>query len=469
MENRKTTEVVTITRINKLSLNENACDKIFTVLKQKLQLKNSAFLYQFVYLFNLSRLRNSTLSFIQRCFTIVSDNESFLELDYNSISKILASSELLITSEVEVFKVTKRWLNYNIEERSKNAKDLYLKARLHLLSAETIRRLLNDENFFEKGDCCAEILNQMLDCKEKKIFKFSSNYHTIRYCNQKYFKQLVLGGYNSTTSMTCNNVSCIDVNKLEDVEAFPPMITGRSFFEVVYLKGFIYAFGGWNINNDWIKSVDKYSLTSETWSQVAEMNDYRKHFCVCAFIDKVFIIGGSKDRVRTNSCLQFNTSDYSCKKVANINEARSIAACAVFKERIIVSGGWSNNGDDLNTVESYDVLPDKWSTMPNMNSGKVDHSLIVVKNKLFVISKSKDDWEVFDNMCKKFVTIKSPEFFCFPSKRAFSIENKIFVFNYKFTKIISYDTYINEWSEDNLFFEFTKNLQYFSSVKVPCF
>ena len=66
MENRKTTEVVTITRINKLSLNENACDKIFTVLKQKLQLKNSAFLYQFVNLFNLSRLRNSTLSFIQR-------------------------------------------------------------------------------------------------------------------------------------------------------------------------------------------------------------------------------------------------------------------------------------------------------------------------------------------------------------------------------------------------------------------
>ena len=97
MKNQKRIEVLTIIRINKFSLNKNACDKIFTTLKQKIELKDSAFVYQFVNLFNLSSLRNSTFSFIQRCFTIVSDNESFLELQYNFISKILSSSELLIT------------------------------------------------------------------------------------------------------------------------------------------------------------------------------------------------------------------------------------------------------------------------------------------------------------------------------------------------------------------------------------
>ena len=150
-------------------------------------------------------------------------------------------------------------------------------------------------------------------------------------------------------------------------------------------------------------------------------------------------------------------------------EPRSRAACAVFQERVLVSGGCNNNGQNvLSSVESCDVLPNKWSTMPNMNSGKTNHSLVVVKNKLFVISERKDDWEVFDNISKQFITIKPPEFYCFLSKRAFSIENKVFVFNKKFTKIISYDTNKNEWSEEKLFCEFTKNLQHFSNVKVPC-
>ena len=108
MKNRKTTELLKITRLNKFSLNENACDKVYTVLKQKLQFKKSAFVYQFVNLFNLSSLRNLTFSFIQRCFTIVSIDESFLELEYKFISKILASSKLLITSEIEVYKVIER-------------------------------------------------------------------------------------------------------------------------------------------------------------------------------------------------------------------------------------------------------------------------------------------------------------------------------------------------------------------------
>ena len=95
-------------------------------LKEKLQLKNAATVYQFVNLLNLPRLQNLTLSYIERWLTIVTNNESSLELEYNLISIILASSELLITSEIEVFKVANRWLNHNIEERSKHAEDLLL-------------------------------------------------------------------------------------------------------------------------------------------------------------------------------------------------------------------------------------------------------------------------------------------------------------------------------------------------------
>ena len=55
-------------------------------------------------LFKTSNLKNSINSYIERCFSIVSDNENFLEKDYKFLSKILASSEFHITLEIEVIK-----------------------------------------------------------------------------------------------------------------------------------------------------------------------------------------------------------------------------------------------------------------------------------------------------------------------------------------------------------------------------
>ena len=99
-----------------------------------------------------------------------------------SISKILASSELSITSEIEVFKVAERWLNYNIKERSKYAKDILLKVRLHLLSKDTVRLLLDDSTFFIKDDDCVEILNKY--CEDISFLNTSSAYQKSRCCNQ---------------------------------------------------------------------------------------------------------------------------------------------------------------------------------------------------------------------------------------------------------------------------------------------
>ena len=150
------------------------------------------------------------------------------------------------------------------------------------------------------------------------------------------------------------------MKKLGDVEAYPPMKTVRKYQKLVHVKGDLYVFGGQVGKFNWIKSVDKFSLTSNTWSQVAEMYDDRKGFCTCAFMDKIFLFGGGdkgdKNRVATNSCLQFDTSDYSWNEVSGMNNARWGAACAVYEERIVVSGGSDNNYNTLNTVESYNFI-----------------------------------------------------------------------------------------------------------------
>ena len=52
-------------------------------------------------------------------------NENFLHLDFSIVAKILASSELNIHSEVEVYNAANTWLKYNSEERSKYTNNCY--------------------------------------------------------------------------------------------------------------------------------------------------------------------------------------------------------------------------------------------------------------------------------------------------------------------------------------------------------
>ena len=466
MVNENKQNSIAVARLNKFSLNEDASSKISTKILIKLQIKNAASVYLFVNLFSFQSIHKTTLMFIECCFTVVSDTDSFKQLDYTSISKILASSSLFITSEIEIFKVAERWLNYDIEERSKYAKDILLKVRLHLLSKDTIQQLIDNSKIFKKDYDCVKILNGILYCEDISSVNTSSVYQKSRYCIRKSFNILVCGGFQLDSQFLSNSVSCIDLNNLGDVETYPPMITGRVFLKVVYVKGDLYVFGGRDSKLNRIVSVDKYSLTTKTWCQIAEMYDSRIDYCVCAFMDKIFFIGGNKDGVQINFCLQFDTYDYSWKEVSGINKERSCAACAVYEERIVVSGGLENDFRTLNTVESYDVIPDKWSSMPNMNSGKSNHSLVVVMNKLFIISERENTCEVFDNVCKMFVTIKSPKLSRDDtSTRAYSIGKKIFVFQNESPNFICFDTDTNEWSEESC--EVTKDICLFSCVKVP--
>ena len=181
-------------KFSKLTLTENLNFKACRTIKEKRQINNAASFYQIASLFNLLGLCKATYNYLERCFTSVVTTENFLESDYTSISKILASSGLLITSEIEVFDSVHIWLNYNIDRRSKHAKNLLPKVRFNLLSDDTIELSLNKSTLFTKTGKLITINKQVLDCNENfKLHKSITN-PTSRYCNQKMFNILICGG-----------------------------------------------------------------------------------------------------------------------------------------------------------------------------------------------------------------------------------------------------------------------------------
>ena len=451
-------------KLSKFLLDDENSNETCVFRKEKISTENVACFYQLANIFNLPVLHKTTFEYIDRSLTIINDVQSFQELDYTCISKILASSELLITSELEVYYTADKWLNYVIKDRSNYAKNILKKVRLQLLSGPTLEYLLNETTFFSRNDECIKLLNEFLDSKIKLSKNNLGVSKSSRYHSRKEFGIFICGGYDVHKLSAINDVEVINMNGNTNVTVLPKMIRERSSPKVVCVKGEIYVFGGFSTKNKGITSVDKYSPTSKTWSEVAQMNDNFFGFCICKFLNIIYVFGGITNKVVLDSCLKFDTRDYSLGEVSRMKEARDCAACAVFEERVVVSGGWNNRNTTLSTSESYDVIPDRWSSLPNMNSSKGSHSLVVVKIKLFVISQTTYSFEVFDNICKRFITLNPPNLNCYSIST--SIGNRIYIFKEEDSKLISYDVDKNEWLEESC--EVTENLKEFSVVKVPC-
>ena len=83
---------------------------------------------------------------------MLAETNNFIELDFFTVSKILTSSELNITSELEVFYAADKWLTYNITNHSRFAKSLLQKVRLPLLSYHALHYLLNRTSSFTAID-----------------------------------------------------------------------------------------------------------------------------------------------------------------------------------------------------------------------------------------------------------------------------------------------------------------------------
>ena len=436
-------------------------------LKGKTNVQNLLTIYKLTKVFNLKTLAEKYFRYIESCFTMLAETPNFLELDYSIVARVFGSNNLHITTELEVFNSANGWLSYNINKRKSHAKNLLLKVRLPLLSDHCLRYILKRSSSLSENEDCVAMLKEVLENKEKFIKKNSSFCYSHRYCSHSNFSLLVFGGLVKASAKTVGNVSKISGRNLQHVTPLSSLPRPRLNSMAVCVKDEVYVFSG---EFDWrqVKSVERYSIVTDTWHKVDDMYDGRGWYCICAFMDKIFVLGGTHQYMdSTNTCLQFNTKDCEWKEVAGMNEARRKSACAVFEGRIVVAGGRDDADVRLNSVESYDVHADEWHHMPNMIRFKIHHRLVVVRNKLLVIGPMS--CEVFDNESKTFVALRLPGGMetRFQLSQVIAIGRKFFVFQTWKKPMYYFDADRDEYIKTNLKYKISN----FSCVKIPwiCF
>ena len=440
-------------------------------IKDNLNITTAILYYKLAYVYNLQNLNETTMMYIERCFSVVAETRSFLELDFSLVKKILYSSELHITSEIEVFNAVDVWVSYKTEERRSFAEELLLTVRLPLLSDLALNYLLSKSSLCKINECKA-MIESVLHNRENIVKKHSSI--TSRHCNQRLFNILVC-----EKSQGVRSLKQINCEASKSITTYDTVAEADRLLKAVCLKGDIYIFvmNSILVVNTMIK-LKKYSKSFSTWEDVVDLN-YRHGFCACVLINEIMVIGGvSKREVRgeiiyehLNSCIHYDTNDLKCNEVSNMNQSRHEAACTVYDGKIVVSGGLSDIRNQYieltDTVEIYDHIANRWSNMPSMVKIRNNHSLVAIKSKLYVIGSNCRTCEVFDKTTNKFTMFKAPPSlnYHFSKVGATSIGNKIVVFGKDDSKILLYDTDNDDWNEESC--EQLKGHFYTSCIKMP--
>ena len=428
-------------------LSEELENMVCSFIQKEINIENSIALYQFIRSPKFSKLCKR---YIDCSFLMVAESKNFLQLSYDAVLKILSSSQLNITSEIEVFRSADKWISYDFVDRIKYAKLLLSKVRLHLLPNEALDYVLNELSTFRQSIECIFIIRDILKDKQsyRKNNEFSHDNDT-RICNQSMFDIVAYDKYDSSSfkAFQCNHFT-EEFIKLKDLNQ---MNDHYHHFNVCFYKGHIYACI--ILAHESQMKFAKYCIKSNDWETLSEFNGlvlYRMSFCV--FIDKLYLLGGYVFR-EAKDCSAFDTVNNDLKTLKSMNEARCSAACTVFKERIIISGGHGNEIEQLTSVEAYNHVADRWSSMPNMVEGRFRHVLFAAQNKLFAIGGMESaSCEVYDSRSKVFVLLKSPKgVLSFDFKNAagaFCYRNKILVYQSNSPTIAFYDIEKQEWCEE---------------------
>ena len=167
MEHFKTYSSFKLSKMAHLLNSEYSKNKVSRSVSKQLDVGNVCF---YNGISNIFSVRNCSLSYIELWFSSVAENKSFLDMNLNQLKRVIASSELNITTELEVVNSVDSWIKHDQKERMKFAIELIQNIRLYLLPDHALRNLLTSEYSFSECQNCKVHLKKSIENKKKQSY-----------------------------------------------------------------------------------------------------------------------------------------------------------------------------------------------------------------------------------------------------------------------------------------------------------
>ncbi|XP_068760667.1 kelch-like protein 3 [Montipora capricornis] len=414
------------------------------VLCNKLNSSNAISTYHFAEKFECGELVSRTKSFIFENFLAITKTEDFAKLSKEEVKMWIASDDIGVSAEEDVFEIILSWIDDDKIERRNYFAELFDKVRLVYVSRDYLRCNIMTNYLVNDNKECLNLVKNALQCagtktphylirprkaletpvivvcvagftKEENVLcyyfpqenrwvraqssasipAFTSGIvscHGMLYCLSKEGKSLSLVCYDSF----------LDSWKTTSYEEF------RTLISVFVTNETIYTLLSEDIvccpecvslrsqgdklccDKTHLSFIAKYSPQSDSWTDIASFDlKSRSAICIVATDNYIYFVGGYADDrfevLREVDRYDLNTKSW--EKIADLQVPRWYAHGAAAHRNIFIVGGVDRYSGPEN-CEMYDASANEWHFIAKLRKTPFDHynpCLLGVDDKLYSI------------------------------------------------------------------------------------
>ncbi len=164
------------------------------------------------------------------------------------------------------------------------------------------------------------------------------------------------------------------------------MKQSRWCFCSVVLNDTIYALGGKNYYNHYLRSCERYDRQLNEWSTVADMKSGRDG-ASAAVINGCIYVAGGWNRGVFKSVSKYCPETDTWREVAPMTTKRYVFSLTPFAGRLWAIGGKGGDFQPLSSCESYDPVTDTWREEAPMKGVRWRHEAIEFNGELYVVNR----------------------------------------------------------------------------------
>ena len=350
----------------------------FDYLKEGINCENCFTVRGQAKLYGNSSLECVATIFINNNFQHVINTNSFKQLNRpDLLDCLLRSTEASISASI-VYEAAVSWTKYDVKSRSKCFHEL-----LNLIDFEQLSL-----DFMQRSVASEELVQNNLTCM-KFVFKYLKSAYE-KHKEENVSALISFGGW-----FTPKTVFEIDIGYNKKSSELPNLPIPLSGQITLLLDDRIYCVGGAIESNDnkyeindkvWEMSLNEPDLK---WNEVASMNDKREVMGAAIFKNCLVVAGGYDGKSHLSSTEVFIPQLNVWQYITSMNQARSGNALVECKNKLYVIGGWG--GNYLSSVECISDLKAEWKYVASMNEPRRWLAAVNCNDAIYVIGGKSGD------------------------------------------------------------------------------
>ncbi|XP_076244511.1 kelch-like protein 5 isoform X1 [Calliopsis andreniformis] len=313
-------------------------------------------------------------------FMEVTKNQEFLLLSANEVAKLLESEDLNVPSEETIFHALMTWVEYDPENRRKDASRLLSLVKLPLLSPAFIADNIESNEMFKDQRVAQELVMEAL-----KYHLLPERRPLLQSGRTKPRKatvghMLAIGGMDATKGATSIDAFSLRDNAWKSIAT----MSGRrlQFGAAIVDRKLIVAGGRDGLKT--LNTVECYDFSTFTWSTLSPMNIHRHGLGVAVLGGPLYAVGGHDGWSFLDTVERWDPATRQWSSVSPMSIHRSTVGVAVLNDKLYAVGG-RDISSCLNTVECYDPHTNKWTPCAPMSKRRGGVGVGVVNGCLYAL------------------------------------------------------------------------------------